>query len=238
MVSEPLMNLSKAVHIPILAVFLIGVLGSTAPCQITTNLGAIGFIAKEGADRKDLLRNAIWYSLGKLAVFLFYGILITLFNIELQKVSIPIFSVVRKFMGIFVILIGLYILGVINLKGSVGNTLAKNSEAYIKKYPRLHPSFKMGVLFSLAFCPTLFWLFFGLVVPLSTKSTLGVIFPVFFALGTLIPLAAVVLAIYFGKSKTAVDVKSVKKYQKFFRIVGGIVLVVLGVLDSIIYWFS
>ena len=238
MISEPIMNISKAINVPILAAFLIGILGSTAPCQITTNLGAIGFIAKEGVDRKELLKNTIWYALGKIAVFLFYGILITLFNIELQKVSIPIFSVVRKFMGIFVILIGLYILGVINLKGSVGNTLANNSEAYIKKFPKLHPSFKMGVLFSLAFCPTLFWLFFGLVVPLSIKSTLGVIFPAFFALGTLVPLATVVLAIYFGKSKTVVDVKSVRKLQKFFKIAGGIVLVVLGVLDSFIYWFS
>lgn len=232
------MNMSKAVNMPILAAFLIGVLGSTAPCQITTNLGAIGFIAKEGIDRKALLKNVIRYALGKVAVFLLYGVLITLFNIELQKVSIPIFSVVRKFMGIFVILIGLYILGVINLKGSVGNALADNSEAYMKKLPKLHPSFKMGVLFSLAFCPTLFWLFFGLVVPLSIKSTIGVIFPVFFALGTLVPLAAVILAICFGKNKATVDVKSVRKYQKFFRITGGVVLVVLGVLDSFIYWFT
>lgn len=232
------MSLSKTVNIPILAAFLLGILGYTAPCQVTTNLGAIGLIVKEGIDRKKLLKSAVWYALGKVTIFLFYGLLITFFSAEVQKASIPLFGFARKFMGLFVILIGLCILGVMNLKGSIGNSLLNNSEAYINRFKALHPSFIMGIIFSLAFCPTLFWLFFGLVVPLSLKTSFGVILPVFFALGSLIPLAAVILAIRLVKSKSSEKLKWVKKIQKVFWILGGIVLVVIGIVDSLIYWFS
>ncbi|WP_271714834.1 urease accessory protein UreH domain-containing protein [Anaeromicropila herbilytica] len=122
------MYLSKSINIPILEVFLLGILGSTAPCQITTNLGAIGYMAKEGSVRKDLIKNMTLYSIGKIAIFLLYGLLITVFHIKLQNVSIPLFSVVRKFMGILVILIGLCIIGVINLKGSIGSNVIKNQK--------------------------------------------------------------------------------------------------------------
>ncbi|MFW2488072.1 hypothetical protein ACN077_05770 [Clostridium chromiireducens] len=66
------MNFSRNSTIPFLGVFLIGILGSTAPCQLTTNLGAIGYITKESANSKKLFKNALWYTLGKLMVFLFY----------------------------------------------------------------------------------------------------------------------------------------------------------------------
>lgn len=237
-INGPIMNLIKSLNFPVLTVFLLGILGSTAPCQITTNLGAIGLITKESGDKKKLLQSTLYYTTGKVVVFLFYGLLIMIFNVEIQKVSIPIFSFIRKFMGLFVILIGLYILGVINLKGSIGNSLLNNMEGYIKKYKILHPSFIMGVIFSLAFCPTLFWLFFGIVVPLSIKSSFGVIFPVIFALGTLIPLIVIVIGLAFGKESAKGNIKSLRKFEKPVKMLGGIILIAFGIIDSLIYWFG
>ncbi len=237
-VSEPLMNLSRSVNLPFLAAFLIGLLGSTAPCQLTTNLGAMGYITADGENESKVLKITLWYSIGKMAVFLLYGVLITLFKVELQKISLPIFSTVRKFMGTFVIIIGLYILWVINLKGSIGSTVSNKADNFLMKYPKINSSFKLGALFSLAFCPTLFWLFFGLIVPLSTKSTFGFVLPVIFAIGTLLPMILIILALTSGKRKININMKSIRKLQKYLRIAGGVILIVLGLLDSFIYWFT
>ena len=109
LLSDPIMNFSRNLNIPMIGVFLIGILGSTAPCQLTTNIGAIGFITKEGSSNKKLFINALWYSLGKLTIFLFYGMLIILFKVNIQRTSIPFFSLFRKLMGPAIIIIGLYI---------------------------------------------------------------------------------------------------------------------------------
>ncbi len=237
-VSEPLMNLSRSVNLPFLAAFFIGLLGSTAPCQLTTNLGAIGYVTADGENEKEVLKNTIWYAIGKMAVFLLYGVLIALFNVELQKISLPIFSTVRKFMGIFIIIIGLYILRVINLRGSVGKAFTNSSDTFLKKFPKINTSFKLGALFTLAFCPTLFWLFFGLIVPLSAKSTFGFVLPVIFAIGTLMPMIMIILGLSLGKRKMKINKTSITQLQKHLKIAGGVALIVFGVLDSFVYWFT
>ncbi|MCX7922287.1 MAG: sulfite exporter TauE/SafE family protein [Clostridia bacterium] len=237
-INEPLMTVTKSSTIPILTAFLIGILGSTAPCQITTNLGAIGFLTKESTNKRKLLNNTLWYTLGKIIVFMFFGLLISVFSLEIQKISIPLFSFVRRFMGLFVAFIGLYIIGVFKLNGLIGNTIVGKSQSIVRRFNLLPPSFIMGVIFSLAFCPTLFWLFFGLVIPLSIKSSFGFILPVFFALGTLAPLAIVVPLISLGRGRINENLKIYRKFQKVLRVIGGTILVLIGALDSLVYWFS
>lgn len=236
--SDPIMNFSRNSTIPLLGVFLIGILGSTAPCQLTTNLGAIGFITKEGTTNKRLFKNTLWYSLGKLTIFLFYGVLIILFKVNIQKASIPFFSLFRKLMGPTIIIIGLYILGVLNLKGSIGNLLAANVENFTHTFKIFNPSFIMGLIFSLAFCPTLFWLFFGIIVPLSLKSSIGIIYPPIFALGTLIPMFLMLSLIFIGKTNLKSNIKNFNKIQKNIKLFGGLLLIIFGLIDSLIYWFN
>jgi len=237
-VREPIINLSENIDFPIIAVLLLGILGSTAPCQITTNLGAVGFISKKGMNKKTLIENTIWYILGKILVFTIYGVIISLFNIQLQRASIPLFAVIRKLMGPIVIIIGLYILGVLKLKGSIGEFLVNKAEDYVRKYSRIPASFVLGIIFSLAFCPTLFWLFFGMVVPLSIKSPIGIIYPLVFALGTLIPLMLMILLINFGKVNTKANIKAMRKTQSVVKFIGGLILIAVGFIDTITYWLN
>lgn len=232
------MNFSRNSTIPILGVFLIGILGSTAPCQLTTNLGAIGYITKESTNIKKLFKNTLWYTLGKLTIFLFYGILIILFKFNIQNSSIPFFSLFRKLMGPVIVIIGFYILGIFNLKGSIGNSLIANVENFTHKFKMFNSSFIMGLVFSLAFCPTLFWLFFGIIVPLSFKSYLGIIYPAIFALGTLIPMMLMLLLIFIGKVNLKSNIKRYNKIQKIMRHFGGLLLIIFGLFDSLIYWFN
>jgi len=238
LLSDPIMNFSRDLNIPLIGVFLIGILGSTAPCQLTTNLGAIGFITKEGSINKRLFKNTLWYSLGKLTIFLFYGILIILFKVNIQRASIPYFSLFRKLMGPAIIIIGLYILGILNLNGSIGNLFIANAENFTRKFKIFNPSFIMGLIFSLAFCPTLFWLFFGIIVPLSFKSPFGIIYPPIFALGTLMPIYLMLSLIFIGKSNLKSNTKKLKKIQVIIRILGGLLLITFGLIDSFIYWFN
>lgn len=238
LVSDPIMNLYKTSSFPLIGVLFIGILGATAPCQLSTNLGAIGLITKVGSTKRKLVMNAFWYILGKIIVFTFYGFVIVLLKININNVSIPVFSFVRRFTGIIIIMIGLYIIGAIRLQGTIGNFFIKRSEFFVEKFRGINPSFILGVLFSFAFCPTLFWLFFGMIIPLSLKSTVGLLYPPVFALGTLLPVILVLLFVMISKTDRKVDIQKISKIQKALKIIGGIILIVYGFIDSLIYWFS
>lgn len=236
LVSNPIINLSKDIQIPIVSVFLLGILGFTAPCQITSNLGAIGYIVNKKKNKENIMQNILWFSLGKIIIFLLYGVIINLFNIHIQDSSIGIFKIARKLIGPFVIFIGLYILGILKLKGSVGNTLIKNIDKYSNKFKIFNPSFIIGIIFSFSFCPTLFWLFFGIVVPVSIKSTLGIIYPAVFAIGMIIPMVIMIIILNYGRVEERKFIKSFRKVKTVIRILGGVLLIILGLIDSIFYW--
>jgi hypothetical protein len=131
-----------------------------------------------------------------------------------------------------------YLLGFINLKGSIGNSLIAYVEILTRKFKIFNASFVMGLIFSLAFCPTLFWLFFGIVVPLSFNSYLGIIYPSTFALGTLMPMMLILLVIFIGKVNLKPNIKLYNRIQKIMRYFGGLLLIIFGFIDSLIYWFS
>ncbi|MGF6953943.1 cytochrome c biogenesis protein CcdA [Neobacillus sp. B4I6] len=64
-------------------------------------------------------------------------------------------------MGPLLIIVGLFMLGFIKLKGTLN--LLKGSKEYKSENP--FGSFMLGFSFSLAFCPTMFLLFFVTLMP-------------------------------------------------------------------------
>src|SRR5699024_8432424 len=96
-------------------------------------------------------------------------------------------------------------------------------------------SFLMGAAFSLGFCPTMFWLFFGLLMPLTFSSSAGVFLPSLFAIGTAIPLF-IIFGLYFGFGLDKIMVKKLKKWGGLIQMATGIFFIVWGVSDTFTYW--
>ena len=44
--SQPIEALAEQVNLPLASVLLFGLLGSTSPCQFTTNLSALAFVSR------------------------------------------------------------------------------------------------------------------------------------------------------------------------------------------------
>ncbi len=51
-VSAPLGELSSGVGIPMISALLLGLLASTAPCQLSTSAGALAFILRRPGERR------------------------------------------------------------------------------------------------------------------------------------------------------------------------------------------
>jgi cytochrome c-type biogenesis protein len=74
--NEPLTAWSERLNIPVLTALLLGLLGSTAPCQLTTNASAMALVARRLADVKGAWKMALAYTAGKVVVYTLVGGLI------------------------------------------------------------------------------------------------------------------------------------------------------------------
>jgi cytochrome c-type biogenesis protein len=224
-----LMNETKS--FPLLASFLLGVIGALAPCQLTGNISAITFYGNRSLQTKKQWLEAIFFIFGKVVVFSGLGIIVWVVGQEFQTAITEYFAAFRKLIGPLIFMLGLFLLGVFKLN-LINHLFAKIPD---RKIGGIWGSFLLGVSFSIAFCPTMFVLFFLTLMPIVLNSSYGVILPSVFAIGTSLPLIIVMVIIWFLGVDGALMKKS-KKTGAAFQKFAGIVLLLLGVLDTITFW--
>ncbi len=214
---------------------LFGLIGATSPCQLTTNLGALAFAARKSS-RGATFASTLAYAAGKVAVYSLVGALVILAGLQLQAVSVPVVIVVRKLLGPLMVVVGLGMLGLIHLRGAFGEALSLKLRAAVPARGA-GGAFLLGVVFSLAFCPTLFWLFFGLTVPLALRSVGGWSFPGLFAFGSILPLLIVSAVVALGFGAVERVGREISRIQRAISVMAGGIFVLAGLHDTVVYWW-
>lgn len=229
-----LQGVTERLEVPVLTAVIFGLIGATAPCQLTTNLGALAWVSAH-AGRGKPTTLAIAYVAGKVTVYTLVGGLVILAGLQLQSVSVPVVIVARKALGPLMVLVGLGLLSALRLRAGFGQRWAFWLRDRLAGQGH-RGAYVLGVVFSFAFCPTLFWLFFGLTVPLALRSTGGLAFPGLFAIGASLPLLAMTLVVGAGVGTASWFAGGVRRVERFLRVVAGVVLIVAGLHDTIVYW--
>lgn len=232
LLSSPFLNIvHETEQFPILASLVLGLIGALAPCQLTGNIGAITFYGNRSLQTKSQWTEIGFFVLGKIVVFSALGIAVWLLGREFQDVLPQYFSIFRKLMGPLFIIIGLVLFGIVKLRWL--DSLARLIP--FKKQEGKMGSFLMGVSFSVAFCPTMFTLFFFTLMPIVLTSSYGVVLPSIFAIGTSIPVLIFAGIITF----IGLDGALMKKSRKIGNIIqkaAALLFIIIGILDTITYW--
>jgi cytochrome c-type biogenesis protein len=232
--AEPINNLRLGVGVPAVGAFLLGLLAATAPCQLSTNTAAIAYFAKDAAEGRAW-RRALLFLAGKTMVYLVLaGIAVWVFG---GNFSAPgaFFVGVRRVLGPMMILLGLAMLGYLRLRAGLPTGAATRLQNWAETRGGAVGDFSLGSAFGLAFCPTLFWLFFGLMLPSAIASSTGILFPALFALGTGVPLLLMLALIGSVGSKREV-MGGIRRANRALTITAGILLMLAGVYDTVVYW--
>lgn len=222
------------VDVPVLTVLLLGVLGSLSPCQLTTNLSALAYAAGS-ARRRPPLVLALAYVVGKVTVFVLAGALIVLVGLQAESAAIPVALVARKLLGPLTIVVGAAMLGVRVPAVALGQRFASRL-ATRWRGSGLAGAYMLGVVFAFALCPTLVLLFFGMTLPLALRTAGGWTFPALFAVGTSVPLLVLSVIVGAGLAATERVAGSFVRGGRILRRVAGVVLVLAGVHDTVVYW--
>ncbi|NUC18753.1 sulfite exporter TauE/SafE family protein [Bacillus mycoides] len=225
---SPLMDVANATKsIPLLFAFLLGIVGTLAPCQLTGNISAITLYGNHSLQKGRSWKHILLFILGKVTAFTLLGLLVWTLGKEIQQILTLYFPWLRKMIGPLLILMGLILSGIIKRKNSL-------SIKFIQK-PNEVSSFLLGFFFSLAFCPTMFVLFFGTLLPLSLSSNYGYLFPTFFSIGTALPIVVLMFIIsYLGLNGTLL--KKSRKIGKSIQRMAGVLLILIGLYDTSLYW--
>ncbi|CAM3551394.1 sulfite exporter TauE/SafE family protein [Marinicrinis lubricantis] len=232
--SEPFVNAANT-DIAFLAALFLGFVGSVAPCQMSANVAAITYFGQRQAQARLSWPETFMYLLGKMIVFSIFGALFWFFGQKISTDMIPLYSFARKLLGPLLILIGLFLLGWIRLPFQLGARVAGFFEKLADRTGGRSGAFLMGIAFSLGFCPTMFVLFFGSLMPLALQSTYGVVLPSVFAIGTAMPFLLIAgLAVGFGLDR--VIVKRAKRWGLWIQKLAGMLFIVLGISDTLTYW--
>jgi hypothetical protein len=217
------------------AVFVFGLIGATAPCQLTTNAAALAYVARQSGKGRAAAISAGAYLAAKAFAYTVLGLAVVLVGREFSaQASIPAIVIARKALGPSMLLIGLQFLGVIRLPFGFGRGLAARVESRLPVGPA--GGFLLGLAFSAAFCPTLFFLFFGLTIPLALSSPLGVVYPALFALGTTAPLLGLAGLLAAGANALKGYLAGARRLNAWLRPAAGLVFLAAGVNDSLTYW--
>lgn len=231
--AEPLNALRLGLGFPLLGAFLLGLLGALAPCQLSTNAAALSWFAPDAARGKFWARLG-WFVLGKALVYLaLAGVAAWVFGGQFTAPG-AFFTGVRRVLGPLMLVLGFALLGLIRLPGPALGT--GRLGAWAEARGGGLGAFALGAAFGLAFCPTLFLLFFGLMLPTALASGLGLLFPALFALGTALPVLA--LLGLMGRGQTRGEaLRRMRGGGRWLNRLAGLTLALAGLYDTVVYWF-
>lgn len=234
---EFLQSLLENSNIPIYTAFLLGILTAISPCPLATNITAIGYISKDIESKHRIFWGGILYTVGRIITYTALGFIII--PILREGASIfPIQKVISKYGEMLIaaalILIGLFMLfgNKLNLpkfgfKGNGGDKLKKKGG---------WGALMLGVLFSLAFCPTSGVFYFGMLMPMAAAETGGFILPVVFAIATGLPVIIVAWILAYSVAELGKFYNRIQVFQKWFSIVVALLFIAVGIYYAITFY--
>ena len=215
----------------VLSSFFAGMLTFLAPCTLPLVPAYLGFIS--GVDTKDLedkekapkarrkiFMNGVFFIIGFSLVFIIFGTLAGL----LGQALVPYRIWLTRLGGAFIIIFGLFMLGVFNL-----NFLQVDRRIKTPSWLKLgkpSSSFIVGGAFAFGWTPCVGPILGSILLLATTSSTAlqGAIMLAVFSLGLSIPF--ILVALLYSKATKYLD--KISKYLKWVSIVGGVFLLILG----------
>lgn len=231
-ITEPISTfLNSYEHSGVMVAILLGLIGAFAPCQLTGNISAITLYGNRTIQMDHSWDEIISFIVGKVVVYSSIGIFAWVLGQSFETKITEYFPIFRKIIGLLLIATGLVLLGIIKLK--LLNKVSLHIPQCLKKGKI--GSFFLGASFALAFCPTMFVLFFVWLMPTVASTSYGLVLPAIFGVATSIPLIIILGLIWFFDVKGFIMKKSIK-VGKTIQKIAGVLLIIIGIFDSITYW--
>jgi len=222
---EFLQNLIDQSTFPLLTAFLLGLMTAISPCPLATNITALAYISKDVESRRTVFLNGIYYTLGRALTYTILGAII-FFGASKFQVSRAVQSGGEKWIGPLLIVIGVFMLGIIKIPGSSGNTIQRFADKV--KLGSGWSALLLGMLFALAFCPYSGVLYFGMLMPMVLSQPSGLLLLPDFAIATGLPVILMAYLLAFSVGGVARYYNKIKTFEVWFRRIVAVLFILTG----------
>lgn len=225
--NQILSNISQSTDLPLLAASALGLLVALNPCQLAICVSALTYEYRQGKTFADI----IMYTLGRTATYTLQG-WITMCLIGGGKNIVPmqnVLSLAEKGVPFLLILIGIFLLIRGFHRHQHNGETCHNSGKIIKRNAPLG-SFVLGMALALILCPESAIFYFGMMIPLSISSSIGILVPLTFGISASLP--TIVVAWFMKKAMDKAETISTKfeHFQQWLNIVTGLLFISIAIL--------
>jgi cytochrome c biogenesis protein CcdA len=219
----------------LLSSFSLGAITVIHPCPLSTNMVAVSLLygIQRGSNRG--LKIVLLFVVGEIVMLVGLSMLISIGFLNLPGVANILQVYMQQLLGPILILVGMMFSGILLPKQQTLKISAFNLKAN-SKFTVLG-SFFLGNIIALSFCPLTAAVFFGLLIPLTVTSQSVVLYPVFYGIGSTLPL---LLIVFFISRSTILLERSFlvnKSVEKIVKILVGIMMICFGIFMSLRYIF-
>lgn len=208
---EFLQQLVDNSDIPILTAFLLGLMTALSPCPLATNITATAYLSKDIAEKKRVLLNGVFYTVGRVFSYTTLG-LIFYFGASKFQIAKLLQNVGGLYLGIGLVVIGILMLDFIKINIPGLNKLNQKISQKNMKKSYLN-AFFLGVLFALALCPYSGVLYFGVLIPMTISSASGLLLPPIFAIATGLPVIIIAYLLAYSMSNVGKFYNKMKTFE-------------------------
>jgi len=180
-----------------------GIVTSTNPCPMATNVAAVSFLGRKVGSPRQVVLGGLLYALGR---SLTYTVLAVVLVSSIQASPLSDFLQTRmlQILGPVLIVVALFLLEMIPLSFSgpgVSEKMQKRMEAW-----GVWGALFLGILFALSFCPVSAGYFFVTLFRLVAVYQSRIVLPALYGIGTALPVVAFAVLIAFSPTSPVVDV--------------------------------
>jgi cytochrome c-type biogenesis protein len=228
---EFLGNILENSHYSFITAIILGLMTAISPCPLATNITAIGFISRDIEDRKRVFGMGLVYTLGRALSYTVLA-LVLFFGADRMHISRLFQGWSEKFLAPLLILIGIVMLGVIQIRFPAFSFLTDKIEK--RGDGSYGKALLLGIVFALAFCPYSGVLFFAMLMPLTVATARGLYLPVVFAFATGLPVILFAWLVAFTIGNVGKVYNRVKIFEFWFRRGIAVLFILAGIYYSVL----
>lgn len=215
---------------PLISAILLGLLTAIAPCPLTINITAIGYISKDISRRNRILLNGILYTIG--TIFSYTGLALILYlGADQFRISSWFQQYSEMIIGPLLLVIGILMTGLFRINFPALNRVTGRFQK--KQSFRGWDSFLLGMVLALAFCPYSGVLYFGMLIPLIITAGSPAL-SLAFSLSAGIPIVIFAWLLAFTVSGVGKLFNRVKSFEFWFSKVVALLFIGIGLYYSIL----
>jgi cytochrome c biogenesis protein CcdA len=221
--------------LPLGSAVWLGILTSISPCPLATNIAAISFIGRRVGNPKAVAATGLLYTLGRSLAYVVLAAILVGSLLSAPGVSHVLQKYMNKILGPVLILVGMLLLELIQIKipgGGMGEKMGKRVEGW-----GIWGGFALGVVFAMSFCPASAGLYFGSLIPLSVKYESSILLPLLFGIGTALPVFAFAILIALGTQAVGRAFEKITQFEWWARRITGAVFLIVGVYFCLAFVF-